>query len=389
MSQQTVRVGLVGLGFAAFGLKLPSYAALDDVEIVAVADPSADARARAAEQLALGEESCHADFHALLQRGDVDVVDLSTPHATHADLMVACVESGVAAICDKPLAMSLAEADRILGAAERAEVVGGVHRNFRWFPSWQLVWELLGAGAVGEPRTASLSALGLWAPGLAGASKDDWRISTAVSGGGIVIDYGMHLIYLAREALGQGQPKWVRAVIDNTGVAHGDVEDRATLVLEWETGARALLDLSWGTGTTGEGIVTGADGTLKLLHEGGHAAAHNVARGVSVLRGRDDEDLHPLVWQRDPFDWYYGGSIGAFADAVRGTAAHGAPTLLDGRADLEVALAAYESAALGGAPVELPLLPSDPVYQRGAAGVHELDLPPDSVVARRKLFTAA
>jgi predicted dehydrogenase len=358
---------------------------MDGVRLVAVADPSADARASVAATIGLDAADCHDDPAALLARDDIDIVDVSTPHATHAALLVACAEAGIAVVCDKPLAMSLAEADRVLGAVERAGTHGAVHRNFRSFPSWELVWRLLEGGAIGAPRSVSLSALGIWAPGIAAGTAGDWRTNASVAGGGIVIDYGMHLIYLAREAMGGAQPKWVRALVDNTGVAHGDVEDRATLVLEWERGQRALLELSWGTGTTGHAIVTGDDGTLTLLHAGGHSAPHNVSSGVAVLSGRDGEERHDLTWTRDPFDWYYRGSIEAFAATLRGDAG-AAPTMLDGRADLEVALAAYESAALGGDPVQLPMLPSDPVYQRGVLGVRELDLPHDSVVLRRDLY---
>lgn len=383
-----MKVGLIGLGFAAWGLKVPSYAGIDELEIVAVADPSPAARDRAREELGVALDDCFEDYRALLERGGIDFVDVSTPHLTHAEILFAAAEAGIPAICDKPLAMSLAEADAVLGSRERTGALGGVHRNFRFFPSWQRVWELLGAGAIGAPTAATIGATGIWAPGTVGdAGNAGWRPTAAVAGGGIVIDYGMHLIYLAREALGGDQPQRVQAVMDRQRLQRGDVEDRATILLDWDDGRHALLDLGWGSGTTGDSTIQGTDGTIKLLHEGGHTAPHNVAEGVAVLRGRADEERHPLEWRRDPFDWYYSGAISGFADAVRGGSGPSvdAPGYADGRLDLEVAFAAYESAATG-APVALPMVASDPVYQRGVLGLRELDLPDTSFVLQRDLY---
>jgi predicted dehydrogenase len=382
LSEDRIRVGLIGLGFAA-DLKLPCYAALPDVEIVAVADTDEAARERVRSKLNLSTDACHSHYHSLLEAGGIDFVDVSTPHFTHAEVLITAAEAGVPAVCDKPLAMTLAEADQVIGAAERRGVIGGVHRNFRWFPSWALLFDLVRAGAIGTPTLVSLSGFGIWTPGADDVGTG-WRRSVAIAGGGVVMDYGPHLIYLAREALGQGQPRYVEADIGRVQFSHSDVEDRAGIRLGWDGGASALLGLSWGAGTTGENSVLGSDGSAKILYNGGHSAPHNVARGVAVLTGRQWEDFHPLLWTREPFDWYYRGSIAAFADRVRGHDS-AAATYADGRADLEVALAAYASAATLRR-VELPLVASDPVYQLGAVGVRELDLPPDSVVTRLGLF---
>jgi predicted dehydrogenase len=384
------RVGLVGLGFAAWGLKIPSYLALDNVRIVAAADPRQEARREAAERLEIPEANLYADGHALLSRQDLDFIDVSTPHGTHADILIAAGEAGVPAICDKPVATSLLEADQVLGTFERAGLPGGVFRNFLAFPGWRKAIELIEAGAIGRPLQATLVATSIWAPGLQDGRSSGglgWRPNTSVSGGGIFIDYGIHLIYLSRTLLGGGQPRRVTSHVGAVGVAAGDVEDRGTLVLEWEDGRRAVLDLSWGSGTSGGTTVQGTAGTLQLRYATGNSSPHNVANGVSVMQGRNEEDFHPVEWTRDPFDWYYRGSIEEFARRVGGDESSAAPTLLDGREDLEVVLAAYESAGLGRA-VTLPLTASDPVYQRGAVGVHELDLPPDSVVLRHGLYTS-
>jgi len=380
----TRKLGLIGLGFAAWDLKLPSYAAVEGAEIVAVADPSPQARERAQRELGIPAERCFADPLALLRSGLVDAVDLSTPHHTHADLLTAAAEAGVAAACDKPLATSLAEADRIVAASERHGTPVGVFRNFAHFPSHRLMRELVEQGAIGQPSFARVSAIGVYAPDTIGPQARSWRLRSEVAGGGIAIDYGIHAIYLVRGLLGGAELARVSAHVDRAQVEVGDVEDRVSMRLETVDGACATVDLTWGGGSTGDVTVAGPDGVLKVVGDGGVSAPHNVARAVSRLTGRGEEELHELHWPRRPFDWYYRGAIEQFLGQLDGKPG---VTAADGRADLEVALAAYRSAALGGRPVSLPLAPEDPVYQRGVAGLRELDLPADSVVLRKGLYT--
>jgi predicted dehydrogenase len=193
-------------------------------------------------------------------------------------------------------------------------------------------------------------------------------------------------VYLARAIMGRGQPRRVDARIAQTPLGTGDVEDVATLTLEWEDGAHAVLHLSWGDGTSGDSTIHGPGGALKISYPSGNSAPHNVATGVAQLTGRDEQLMHPLDWQRFPLTWYYGGSIASFADACAGRG--DAFSFADGRDDLEVGLAAYLSSATER-PVELPLPPSHPVYQYGALGVRRLELSPTSPVLRDGLFQPA
>lgn len=385
-----LRVGLIGLGFAAWDLKVASYAAIDDVEIVAVADPSPGARERAVAELGVDPARCFADPAELIAAGGVDFVDVSTPHATHHPILLEAARAGIPIACDKPLATTLAHADEILGAAERAGVPIAMFQNFRHFPSHATVARLLEEGAIGTPLYVSIEALGIFAPGVREDEELTWRLRSEVAGGGIVIDYGIHAIYLARLALGEPITR-VSAHVDKLVVLDGDVEDQATVRLETASGAHAHLALTWGRGSTGGLTVFGSAGAIKLIHGDGHHAPHNVATGVAVLRDRADQELHDLGWTREPFDWYYRGAIEAFVARLRAAAGGEDPGVApgtDGRAELEVALAAFASAALG-APVELPLLASDPVYQRGVAGLRDLPLPADSVVLRKGLYAGA
>lgn len=377
------RVGLIGLGFAAWELKLPAYQSFDDIEIVAVADPMPEARAQAEAKLGLPPEMCFADYREMLDRVPLDFVDVSTPHRTHLPIVTAAADAGVAVVCDKPLAMTLAEADEMIGVTERAGVQAGVHHNFSHFPSHRLVQQLLADGLVGDVSCVALSAMAIFAPGVMGHGPVGWRGVAAQSGGGILIDYGIHATYLALAALDGRRPQRVTAHVDRL-LVDADVEDHAAVVLDCGD-AFANLTLTWGSGTTGDLVVHGDRGSLKVVHPDARTSPHNVATGVAHLVDREEPQLVPLDWERFPLTWYYGGAIRSFADVVRGIARPDQPTLADGRAVLEIVLAAYKSAALGQS-VALPLSPTDPVYQYGVLGLRELDLPPDSVILRRNLF---
>lgn len=382
-----VRVGLIGCGFAVNELKGPAYAASQQFEVSAIADPSPAARGDAANQFGLEPQDLYADHRELLARSDIDVVDVSTPHATHFDIVMDVIAAGKSLLCDKPPAMSLAEADMMIGAAERAGVTCGVYHNFRHFPSQAALRGVVTDGRIGTPRLATLAAHGIYAPDVdpTQSTGSSWRVNSAVSGGGILIDYGMHQIYLAMDLLGVTEFDSVSATISRS-LVHGDVEDRAHLELHAGE-AQASIALSWGSGTTGFTSVQGDQGTATLLYAGGNSAQHNVSRGVSVLAGRANDEIIDVTWPRLPLTWYYGGALDAFHRTLNGEADPGAD-LLAARTVLGVALGAYKSAALG-APVALPLLASDPVYQHGIAGLRMLDLPTDSPILRQSLFERA
>ncbi|PRI10280.1 Gfo/Idh/MocA family protein [Leucobacter massiliensis] len=387
----TVRAALVGLGFAAQELKLPGYlAARDLVEIVAVADPDPHARAVIAQQLGLPPEACHEGYEELLARADVDYIDVSTPHLTHLPILALAAERGVSVICDKPLAMSVAEVDEMIGLVERSGIRAGVHHNYAHFPSHAEMLRQIGAGAIGRVDTVTMSAHSVYAPGVM-PGEDGWRGVARLAGGGILMDYGIHLLYLSLRLLGPGFiPRTVTARVDKRRIrADADVEDTVTVHIEGERGETAALTLTWGTGTSGHTVVDGETGTLQIRYPDGFSAQHNVAHELQIMRGRlGDPESIPVEWERLPLEWYYGGSIRSFAEYVRGGEPSGVATLDEARATISLALSAYESVALDR-PVEVPLSPASPLYSLGVTGVHRMELASDNVIRRRGLYRPA
>lgn len=383
----TVRAALIGLGFATQELKLPGYLAAEGVEVVAVADPDPAARATLADRLGLGEDAQFASYEELIGTADVDYVDVSTPHATHLPIFRLAAASGVSVVCDKPIAMSIAEVDEMIGLVERSGIRAGVHHNFMHFPSHAELIRQARQGAVGRVESVSMGANSIYAPGVM-PGDTGWRATARLAGGGILMDYGIHLLYLSQHLLGDDfVPKVVLARADKRRIRQdADVEDTVFVHIEGTDGRTATLTLMWGTGTSGYTLVDGTTGTMQLNHAGGHAAQHNVANEIRIVHTRDDAGTTiPIDWERLPLNWYYGGSVTSFARYVETGVPEGVATLDAARATVSLALSAYESIALGS-PVEVPLPPSSPLYSLGIAGIRDLPIAADNVILRKNLY---
>lgn len=126
-----VRVGIVGLGWAATGLHLPALRRLPEVEVVGGCDVSADQRARWQAETRL---DAFAELDSLVERARPDVLVVATPPGSHARLCVEALDRGLHVVCEKPFAETLADADRVIAAAERAGRGVAVNHEFREKP---------------------------------------------------------------------------------------------------------------------------------------------------------------------------------------------------------------------------------------------------------------
>lgn len=99
----------------------------------------------------------YKDYHEMLEKAEPDIVTVATGDNAHADMVVAAAEAGVKGIfCEKPLATTLADADRMVAAAENNNTLLSVDHTRRWFPLWRRCSELVAEGAIGVPRSVLL-----------------------------------------------------------------------------------------------------------------------------------------------------------------------------------------------------------------------------------------
>ena len=146
----TVGVALIGAGrMGAFHGETVSRR-LPGARLVAVADPAPGAAERLAGQL--GADRAYADVQQVWDDPEVDAVVIASPARTHAGLVVAAAAAGKGVFCEKPMAVTLEDADRAIDAARSAGVVLQVGFNRRFAADWRAARALLDAGTLGTPR---------------------------------------------------------------------------------------------------------------------------------------------------------------------------------------------------------------------------------------------
>lgn len=372
----------MGLGNVGFGHHVPAYLGMPDlVRVTAVADPSAERRNQAVTALGLGSSAAWASAADLIDRADVDVVDLATSPSIRVGLALRALDAGRSVVCEKPLATVPAEAASLVAASSEHGIPVAMIHNYLALPEIVRVRAAISEGRIGRPDVAILNYLGVEdRPGSA-AWQPGWRHDPALAGGGVLMDM-LHVIYVA-EALVGGPIRRVSAEV----AARDDdapVEDRAFCRLEADR-AIALVHVGWGMGPGGISV-SGPDGRIDVTYvDGGTSPFAPLAAIRHVARGGATRDLTPPA-RTGPgvIDVRLGETLRAAIEAI---AAGRTPpaTAADGLRTLETTLAAYAS-AVTGRPIDLPLAVSDPVWQRGIAGLADLPLAASGWVARHGIF---
>lgn len=226
----TPRVGIIGCGL--IGRKRAS--ALAGAQLTACADPDA---ARA--QKLANDFGCTAcpDTQTLLKRDDVDIVVVATPNNALAECSIQALESGRHVLVEKPAARNTAELEQVLETARRTGGLVRVGFNHRYHPSFIRARELFREGALG-PMMFIRAAYGHG--GRIGYEKE-WRMQPEISGGGELIDQGVHLIDLSRCFLGDFTEVTGRA---ETLFWKAPADDNAFMLLRTENHQTAFLHVS-------------------------------------------------------------------------------------------------------------------------------------------------
>jgi predicted dehydrogenase len=233
------RVGFLGVGWIGRH-RLEAILAAGAVEPVGIADPSA---AMVAEALALVPDAAAVDdLDALLDLG-LDGVVIATPSALHADQAIRALDRGVAVFCQKPLGRTAAEVSAVVEAARRADRLLAVDLSYRFTEAMRQVREQLRSGALGPIFAADLVFHNAYGP------DKPWFYDPVLSGGGCVIDLGVHLVDLMLWGLDFPAVTTVSSVLMSEGrplaADAATVEDYAVATLTLETGAVVRLACSW------------------------------------------------------------------------------------------------------------------------------------------------
>jgi predicted dehydrogenase len=359
-SDRKIRIGLVGAGAIMRLSHGPVVSRSGDCELAAVFDRDF---ARAEAITADFGGTAFDDLDAMLDKGSVDAVVVATPNRFHCEGVLKAAQHGKHVLCEKPLAISVAECRDMIDTCDRAGVVLQVGFNQRFWSQVQIAKALLDAGFIGKVHQMR-SIYSEKSTAYPAATR--YRYDLAQSGGATIIDLTIHRIDLARHLVG-----------DFAGVCaeltHSEIEevvdDNVWLLTRFESGARGCLAGNRYSPAIGDGTdLYGTEGTIHIATE--TLNPFNAAP-LAVFTEKSAKDLpdvlreahYPSAWWesfeggwitvRPPRRSPYEAQLASFCRSIR-EHRPAAITGVDGLKAQEIVQAAYESMRTGGW-VDIPL----------------------------------
>lgn len=319
--EKKLRVGVIGLGVGRSHIR--GYREHPHAELVAAAD--LDPRRREEARSAYAVPLLYSTAEEMLATADLDVVSVCVPNVLHRSLTLAALESGCHVLCEKPMAMNAGEAEEMIAAAAGADRRLMINFSFRFNAQAVALKRRVESGILGEiyfGRTIWHRRRGV--PGHGG-----WFGRKELSGGGPLIDLGVHRLDLALWLMGYPEPEWVLANTWN-GLAQAraerdghtfNVEDFASGMIRFTDGAMLELEASWASNIKeNELMMTRLFGTHGgLVHRNRNETYDFLAELFIEREGSQfDMQLHePTPLPKSPM-WH-------FIDAIRQGVAHPAP----------------------------------------------------------------
>lgn len=327
----------IGCGSIAQHLHLPGYNKRAEIGRLIGVDPVPERLAEVQEQFNIA--ATYADYREMLAQEKPDFVSVCSPNVFHAEHAIAALEAGANLLLEKPMTLTMVEAQAVAAAAAKAGtkvMIGFSHRLQR---GNQRVKALLAEGAIGEPfmirvRFAHNGPFPGWA-------KSDWFYDPKLAGGGALLDMGIHGIDLCQWFLGP-----ITSVTAQMGTLRKDITVDDNAVLAFEFGSRALgyIEVGW---TSGSGFCG-----FEIYGDNGTIVNDYFGTGLRVCTGKVSPDHNVAV----EFNWVVeddapttGGweiEIDHFLDTVLAGNDFDSG-LTAGMTALEVALCAVEAAKTG------------------------------------------
>ncbi|HOJ31146.1 MAG TPA: Gfo/Idh/MocA family oxidoreductase [bacterium] len=252
-----IKIGVIGAGGISHA-HIEAFKQLPDIEVAAISDPNETKLSFVAEKYGILKR--FANWEDLLKE-QIDIVSICSPNAFHAQQAISALKAGKHVICEKPVAMSVEEAESILETAKQTGNKFMVAFCHRFAPHSQFIKKMVNAGQMGELYYAKASCLrrrGI--PGLG-----TWFTTKKLAGGGPLIDIGVHILDLAIYLMGCPEPKLIVGVtynkFKNQAVDGGwppvwsrvgdkptgtfDVEDLAAGFIRFKNNTTLFLEASW------------------------------------------------------------------------------------------------------------------------------------------------
>ena len=294
-----VKLGIVGVGMGqCFLHPLKDH---PNAEVTTICDINQERAKRVAKEF--GVKSIYSDYKEMLAKADINAVAVSTPNYLHAPIAIAAFEAGKHVLCEKPQATNAKEGQAMVDAGKKAHKIFMMGFNNRFRSDTQLLKTYIENGDLGDiyyAKTGWVRRSGI--PGLGG-----WFTTKAMSGGGPLIDLGVHVLDLTLWLMGNPRPVSVMGSSyakfgPKMAKEHGgtyDVEDLAAGFIRLENGATVILEASWAQFVERERIyveLCGTDGGANLeplkLFTTKNGAQVDITPQFRPVSGHDMETKH-------------------------------------------------------------------------------------------------
>lgn len=325
-----IKVGMIGAGTMG-RVHASAYDRLTTAKLTTICD----LRIEKAQKLAKPGVKVVADYREILQDPEIDVVDVCLPTYLHKEVVLEAAANGKHVFCEKPIALNVEDAQKMVEACEKAGVKLGVGQVVRFFPDYAGVQDLLSSGRIGDPkvvRTSRGGAFPRW-------SEDNWYADYTKSGGPIV-DLAIHDFDWLLWLFGPVKRVFAKSVGKVSADDHGTL-DHALVTLRFENGVIAHVEGSWaqpvGTPFSTSFEIAGTKGLYEYNKDQATPVTLRTAEGEA---GAQFVPESPLAVEP------YTAQLKAFMDAVLKDTEVPVPGQ-EAILALEVALAAKQSAETG------------------------------------------
>lgn len=257
MGQNKIKIAIIGCGGIAYHAHLTSYRKIERFDIVAVCDIIPERAEKFAAEL--GISAVYTDYHDVLKIDGLQAVDICTPNYLHSVIAVDALNAGLHVLCEKPDAINPSEAEKMKQAAERNGKTLMVIRNNRFLIQSQYLKQYIADGKLGKIYAGRCG----WQRRRGVPGRGGWFTTKAQSGGGPLIDLGVHMIDLAMWLMGNPHPVAVSGCTyaeftsddgtESSASKYGtktengtfDVEDLAMGFIRFDNGACLQIEFSW------------------------------------------------------------------------------------------------------------------------------------------------
>lgn len=287
---EKIRWGLIGCGDISRQRVAPALRDLENVEFVSVSRKQSEKAAEFAGEF--GAKKWYSDWREQLQDDGIDAVYIATPVNLHAEQTIYAAQYGKHVLCEKPMAINVADCEDMLQAARTNGIKLGVAYYRHFYPVILRIKELVRGGAIGKLVLIQSNSVNQYNPG-----PDEpryWLMVENESGGGPMMDFGCHRIQVFQNIAGP-----IKRTCSLTGNILYDrqVEDTATALFQFESGVQGVLSVSHAAKEPQD--------TLKIFGTEGSLHVENLNRGDLRLVSGGEETIehhpphpnlhHPLI----------------------------------------------------------------------------------------------